>query len=136
MNYALFLIAGSGLVTIARAMTLAFLAIKLQQSFGLGPAAIGAFLGLGPLLGAVVAPFAGSISDRVGRKMMLTETMGFIYRLVWKVLSREYRSHSHHLFNRIRRLTCPTYRIWYTSRHPPSAPFGEAQDVDGDLNCA
>ncbi len=42
LNYVLFLVAGSGLVTIARAMTLSFLAIKLQQSFGLGPAMIGA----------------------------------------------------------------------------------------------
>ncbi|MBB3387301.1 hypothetical protein FHT82_000021 [Rhizobium sp. BK275] len=48
LSYVLFLIAGSGLVTIARAMTLSFLAIKLQQSFGLGPAMIGALLGIGP----------------------------------------------------------------------------------------
>ncbi|GGG23071.1 MULTISPECIES: MFS transporter [Rhizobium] len=71
-NYVLFLVAGSGLVTIARAMTLSFLAIKLQQSFGLGPATIGALLGIGPLLGAVAAPIAGSFSDRVGRRTMLT----------------------------------------------------------------
>lgn len=36
LNYVLFLVAGSGLVTVARATTLSFLAIKLQQSFGLG----------------------------------------------------------------------------------------------------
>lgn len=60
LNYVLFLVTGSGLVTIARAMTLSFLAIKLQQSFGLGPAAIGALLGIGPLVGAVAASFAGS----------------------------------------------------------------------------
>lgn len=75
LSYVLFLIAGSGLVTIARAMTLSFLAIKLQQSFGLGPAMIGALLGIGPLVGAVAAPFAGSLSDRVGRKTMLTLTL-------------------------------------------------------------
>ncbi|WP_280171615.1 MFS transporter [Agrobacterium pusense] len=75
LNYVLFLVAGSGLVTIARAMTLSFLAIKLQQSFGLGPAVIGALLGIGPLLGAVAAPFAGSLSDRVGRRTMLTLTL-------------------------------------------------------------
>lgn len=75
LNYVLFLIAGSGLVTIARAMTLSFLAIKLQQSFGLGPAMIGALLGAGPLIGAIVAPFAGSLSDRVGRKMVMTLTL-------------------------------------------------------------
>ncbi|WP_310384041.1 MFS transporter [Rhizobium sp. 1399] len=66
--------AGSGLVIIARATTLSFLAIKLQQSFGLGPAMIGALLGIGPLVGAVAAPFAGSLSDRVGRKTVLTLT--------------------------------------------------------------
>lgn len=78
LNYVLFLVAGSGLVTIARAMTLSFLAIKLQQSFGLGPAMIGALLGIGPLLGAVAAPFAGSLSDRVGRRTMLTLTLLFM----------------------------------------------------------
>jgi MFS family permease len=74
-NYILFLIAGSGLVTVARAMTLSFLAIKLQQTFGLGPAMIGAILGAGPLVGALTAPFAGAISDKVGRKTILTITL-------------------------------------------------------------
>lgn len=74
-NYALFLIAGAGLVNIARAMTLLFLAVKLQQTFGLGPAMIGSLLGVGPLLGAIAAPFAGSLSDKVGRKTMLTLTL-------------------------------------------------------------
>ena len=73
--YILFLIAGSGLVTVARAMTLSFLAIKLQQTFGLGPAMIGAILGAGPLVGALTAPFAGAISDKVGRKTILTITL-------------------------------------------------------------
>ncbi|HTO33160.1 MAG TPA: MFS transporter [Pararhizobium sp.] len=67
-----FLIAGTGVVTLARAMTLSFLAIKLQQTFGLGPAMIGFLLGLGPLLGALAAPFIGSLSDITGRKAMLT----------------------------------------------------------------
>lgn len=74
-NYVFFLIAGAGLATTARGMTLSFLAIKLQQSFGLSPAAIGALLGIGPLLGAVVGPFAGSLSDRIGRKAVLTATL-------------------------------------------------------------
>lgn len=71
----LFLVVGSGIVTIARAMTLSFLAIKLQGTFGLGPAMIGFLLGLGPLLGALAAPFAGSISDRVGRQALLKLTL-------------------------------------------------------------
>jgi MFS family permease len=75
LDYVLLLIAGSGFVTIARAMTLSFLAIKLQQSFGLGPAMIGALLGIGPLLGALAAPFAGTLSDRVGRKTVLVLTL-------------------------------------------------------------
>ncbi len=75
LNYVLLLIAGSGFVTIARAMTRSFLAIKLQQSFGLGPAMIGALLGIGPLLGALTAPFAGTLSDRVGRKTVLVLTL-------------------------------------------------------------
>ena len=74
-NYVFFLIAGAGLATTARGMTLSFLAIKLQQSFGLSPAAIGALLGIGPLLGAVIGPFAGSLSDRIGRKAVLTATL-------------------------------------------------------------
>ncbi|MBD9390201.1 MFS transporter [Agrobacterium sp. AGB01] len=74
-NYILFLIAGSGLVAVARAMTLSFLAIKLQQSFGLGPAVIGAILGAGPLVGALTAPFAGAMSDKVGRKTIMTITL-------------------------------------------------------------
>jgi MFS family permease len=70
-----FLVIGAGLVTIARAMTLSFLAIKLQETFGLGPAMIGFLLGLGPLIGAVTAPLAGSISDRVGRRVVLSLTL-------------------------------------------------------------
>jgi MFS family permease len=75
LNYVLFLVAGVGLVNVARAMTLSFLAIKLQQSFGLGPAMIGVLLGIGPLVGAVAAPLAGSLSDKVGRKTVLTLTL-------------------------------------------------------------
>lgn len=75
LNYVLFLIAGAGLVSVVRAMTLSFLAIKLQQFFGLGPAMIGLLLGVGPLVGAVVAPFAGSLSDKVGRTTVLTLTL-------------------------------------------------------------
>lgn len=69
---ALLLIAGSGVVTIAKGMSLTFLAIRLQADFGLNPASIGALIGAGPLLGAIVSPFAGTLSDRVGRKGMLT----------------------------------------------------------------
>ncbi|WP_426127590.1 MFS transporter [Pararhizobium sp. PWRC1-1] len=75
LNYVLFLIVSTGLVSIARSMSLAFLAIKLQQSFGLSPAMIGALLGVGPLLGALAAPFAGSLSDKVGRKSVLIITL-------------------------------------------------------------
>jgi MFS family permease len=75
LRYVLFLIAGSGLIAIARAMSLTFVAIKLQQSFGLNPAAIGAILGVGPLLGAITAPFAGSFSDKAGRKSVLAITL-------------------------------------------------------------
>ncbi len=65
------MIAGSGMVTLAKGMSLAFVAVRLQRDFGLGPATIGALIGFGPLLGAVVAPLAGSISDRIGRKNVL-----------------------------------------------------------------
>ncbi len=74
-NFIFFMIAGAGLATTARAMTLSFLAIKLQQTFGLSPAVIGALLGVGPLLGAIVGPFAGSLSDRIGRKTVLLATL-------------------------------------------------------------
>jgi len=75
LNYVLFLIAASGLATIARAMSLTYLVIKLQSFFGLGPATIGILLGIGPLLGAIAAPFAGSLSDRIGRKAVLIATL-------------------------------------------------------------
>lgn len=71
----LLLVVGAGVVTVARAMSMTFLAIELQQVFGLGPAMIGFLLGIGPLLGAIAAPFAGSISDRVGRKAVLVLTL-------------------------------------------------------------
>lgn len=69
---ALFLVVGIGIATTARAMTLSFLAIKLQQTFGLGPAMVGFLLGLGSLMGAIAAPLAGALSDKVGRKVVLT----------------------------------------------------------------
>ena len=72
---ALLLIAGSGVVTIAKGMSLTFLAIRLQRDFGLSPAGIGALIGAGPLLGAIVSPFAGTLSDRIGRKGVLTAAL-------------------------------------------------------------
>ena len=68
----LFLVVGACVVTIARAMTLSFLAIKLQQDFGLGPAKIGILLGAGSLIGAFTAPVVGALSDDLGRKAVLT----------------------------------------------------------------
>ncbi|NVD37501.1 MFS transporter [Ensifer sp. HO-A22] len=72
---ALLLIAGSGVVTIAKGMSLTFLAIRLQKDFGLSPAGIGALIGAGPLVGAMVSPFAGTLSDRIGRKGVLTAAL-------------------------------------------------------------
>ncbi|WP_312360377.1 MFS transporter [Ensifer sp.] len=72
---ALLLIGGSGVVTIAKGMSLTFLAIRLQKDFGLSPAGIGALIGVGPLLGAIVSPFAGTLSDRIGRKGLLTAAL-------------------------------------------------------------
>ncbi|OOG68392.1 MFS transporter [Sinorhizobium sp. A49] len=72
---ALLLIAGSGVVTIAKGMSLTFLAIRLQKDFGLNPASIGALIGAGPLIGAIVSPFAGTLSDRIGRKGVLTAAL-------------------------------------------------------------
>jgi len=71
-NGVIFLVLGTGIVTTARAMTLSFLAIKLQQTFDLGPATIGFLLGLGPLMGAFASPIIGSLSDRQGRRVVLT----------------------------------------------------------------
>ena len=74
---ALLLIAGSGIVAIAKGMSLSFLAIRLQRDFGLGPAGIGALIGIGPLLGAMVSPLAGTVSDRLGRRMVLAIAISF-----------------------------------------------------------
>lgn len=71
----MFLIISAGLVTMARATSMTFLAVELQQAFGLGPAAIGFLLGIGPLLGAAASLLAGSLSDRVGRKPVLVLTL-------------------------------------------------------------
>lgn len=70
-SFALLLIGGSGLVSAARGMSIAFLAVRLQQAFGLSPALIGALLGIGPLLGAAAAPFVGALSDQIGRRLIL-----------------------------------------------------------------
>ncbi|MGF6173040.1 MFS transporter [Ensifer sp. 4252] len=72
---ALLLIGGSGVVTIAKGMSLTFLAIRLQKDFGLSPAGIGALIGAGPLIGAMISPFAGTLSDRIGRKGVLTAAL-------------------------------------------------------------
>ncbi len=74
---ALLLIAGSGVVAVAKGMSLSFLAIRLQQDFGLGPAGIGALIGVGPLLGAMVSPLARAISDRLGRRTVLAIAISF-----------------------------------------------------------
>lgn len=74
---ALLLIAGSGIVAIAKGMSLSFLAIRLQRDFGVGPAGIGALIGIGPLLGAMVSPLAGTVSDRLGRRMVLAIAISF-----------------------------------------------------------
>lgn len=70
-----FLIVGVGIVTTARAMSMTFLAIELQRRFEVGAAAIGFLLGIGPLLGAAIVPFAGSMSDKVGRRPLLVLTL-------------------------------------------------------------
>lgn len=73
----LLLIAGSGMVALVKGMSLTFLAIRLQQDFGLSPAWIGVLIGTGPLLGAAVSPFAGTISDRIGRRVVLVTALLF-----------------------------------------------------------
>jgi MFS family permease len=72
---ALLLVVAIGVATTARAMTLSFLAIVLQQKFGLGPAMIGFLLRLGSLMGAIAAPFVGALSDKVGRMTVLTSAI-------------------------------------------------------------
>ncbi|NHT77636.1 MFS transporter [Rhizobiaceae bacterium CRRU44] len=72
----LLLTVGAGFVTLTRAMTLSFLAVKLQQTFGLTPMMIGLLLGFGSLTGAIAGPFAGALSDRTGRKVMLSLVLG------------------------------------------------------------
>lgn len=67
----LFVIAGSFLMSVARAMSLTFVAIILLRDFSMSPMAIGFVLFLGPLLGAVVAPVVGAWSDHAGRKPVL-----------------------------------------------------------------
>ncbi len=64
----LLLTVGNGFVILTRAMTLSFLVLKLQQTFGLTPMMIGFLLGLGLLTGAIAGPFAErSRIEPVGR---------------------------------------------------------------------
>ncbi|TCP77778.1 putative MFS family arabinose efflux permease [Rhizobium sp. PP-CC-2G-626] len=72
----LLLTVGTGFVTLTRAMTLSFLALKLQQTFGLTPMMIGFLLGFGSLTGAIAGPFGGALSDRTGRRVMLSLVLG------------------------------------------------------------
>jgi MFS family permease len=67
----LFVVLASFGVSVARAMSLTFVAIVLQRDFAMEPMAIGLTLGLGPLLGAIAAPIAGAWSDAIGRKAIL-----------------------------------------------------------------
>ncbi|MEB2846651.1 MFS transporter [Endobacterium cereale] len=74
----LFVIGGSFLISVARATSLTFVAIILHQDFAMSPGVIGLVLGTGPLLGALSAPFAGALSDAIGRKAVLVMILGML----------------------------------------------------------
>ncbi|MDP9839853.1 MFS family permease [Neorhizobium huautlense] len=74
----LFVIGGSFLISVARATSLTFVAITLHQDFAMTPGVIGLVLGTGPLLGALSAPFAGALSDAIGRKPVLVMILGML----------------------------------------------------------
>lgn len=65
------IIIGSGLISMAKGMSLAFLAVKLSTEFNLTAAGIGAALGAGPMIGAFTAPVIGPLSDKFGRAALL-----------------------------------------------------------------
>ncbi|MDA9406431.1 hypothetical protein XH80_06690 [Bradyrhizobium sp. CCBAU 45384] len=72
------LIGGSGIVSVARGMSLTFLAVKLQEDFMLTPASVGAVLGIGPFVAAFATPFVGNLSDVLGRKRLLVTVLALI----------------------------------------------------------
>lgn len=73
-----FIIAGSFIVSVARATSLTFVAIILHRDFDMELAGIGLIVGTGPLLGAVCAPIVGAWSDRIGRKAVLAVVLGML----------------------------------------------------------
>ncbi|WP_162939869.1 MFS transporter [Neorhizobium sp. NCHU2750] len=74
----LFIVSGSFFVSVARAMSLTFVAIILHRDFSMGLVGIGLLLGIGPLVGAMVSPFAGAWSDMIGRKAVLALVLGML----------------------------------------------------------
>lgn len=65
------LIVGAGFVTMARAMSLPFLAIYLHQRMKLDPATIGLVLGTGAMVGTFGGILGGHLSDILGRRRIL-----------------------------------------------------------------
>lgn len=65
------LIVGAGFVTMARAMSLPFLAIYLHQRMKLDPATIGLVLGTGAMVGTFGGILGGHLSDVLGRRRIL-----------------------------------------------------------------
>ncbi|MBN2909563.1 MFS transporter [Polycladomyces sp. WAk] len=62
---------GTVFVTIAKTMSVPFLAIYLSQQTDLSPGMIGMVIGLGPLASTVGGLIGGTLSDRFGRKTVM-----------------------------------------------------------------
>ncbi|HEV7367598.1 MFS transporter [Arenibaculum sp.] len=65
------LIVGTGLATLARALSIPFLAIHLAADLGLDAVTIGVVVGAGPVFGMAAGPLGGGLSDRMGRRPVL-----------------------------------------------------------------
>jgi MFS transporter, FSR family, fosmidomycin resistance protein len=74
----LMLALASGVRALGHFALLTFLSLYLSEDIGLGTVGVGAHIMLLTLLGVVLGPFIGHISDRIGRKPVLVVGLGTI----------------------------------------------------------
>lgn len=76
------LLLGIILVSVARGMSIPFLAIYLAKTTDLDPAQIGLIIGVGAIAGTFGGFIGGTLSDFIGRKKVLIGTL-YVFALVF-----------------------------------------------------